>query len=225
MTNRRPWAIIALRRVRSVEDHQMSGTQIYRPSGIVIRQTIEGFFAGRYQDAGLEIEDKQLARPVDRWDHALGPEDAPITLVMYGDYLCPRTRQAWPVLEELLEDLGDRLRLVFRHFPTGGAILDPQAAETAEAAGVQGRFWEMHKALFQASQVIEGPLLARYAAAKVDLDRPKLERQVQRRIHAGKVLEDAEGGRESGVRETPAFFVNGLRHDETYLLRVLLAAQ
>lgn len=172
------------------------------------------------QDAGLGTGGRRLARPVNRGDHALGPEDAPVTLVMYGDYMCPRTRQAWPVVEELLEELKDQLRLVFRHFPATGDPPDRRAAEVAEAASAQGRFWEMHGALFQASKVIEGPLLARYAAAKVGLDRRKLER----RVHAGKVLEDVEGGLESGVRQTPAFFVNGLRHDETYVLRVLLAA-
>jgi formate-nitrite transporter family protein len=171
--------------------------------------------------------DRRLSRPVDGRDHALGPEDAPITLVVYGDYLCPRTRRAWPLIEELLEELWDRLRVVWRHFPLPEHVeaqtRAQRTAEAAEAAEAQGLFWEMHGALFKASQVIEDEHLVYYAAAKAGLDRRRFERHVERRVHAGMVLKDLASGLASGVRETPAFFVDGASHDESYLLRVVLA--
>src|SRR5215210_1372652 len=181
----------------------------------------------RGRGAGSETGDGRLSRPVGGRDHALGAEDASITLVVYGDYLCPRTRQAWPLVEELLEELGDRLRVVWRHFPLPERVEEQtraqRTAEAAEAAEAQSRFWEMHEALFEASQVIEDEHLVRYAAARAGLDRRRFERHVERRVHAGVVLKDLASGLASGVRSTPAFFVNGVRHDESYLLRVVLA--
>src|SRR5215210_2041410 len=91
-----------------------------------------------------------LAVPVSPADHALGPEDAPVTLVEYGDYECPDCLSAQPILAELRRRLKDRLRFVFRHFPRSS--VHPRAsaaAAAAEAASAQGKFWEMHEALFR----------------------------------------------------------------------------
>lgn len=167
----------------------------------------------------------RLTRPVSASDHLLGPASAPATLLMYGDYCCPYTRRSWPVVLELIEELEGRMRFAYRHFPH--APLRPLAQKTSEAAeagAAQGRFWETHEALFRASTVIEDAHLVRYAAASVGLEREKFEEEMAGRLHAGRVLEDLQSGLKSGVRQTPAFFVNGVRHDETYVVRMLLLA-
>src|SRR5437762_2768798 len=90
-----------------------------------------------------------LAEPVTERDHAQGPATAPITIVEYGDYECPNCLNAVPIIREVQETLGPRLRFVFRHFPQSS--IHPHAsaaAEAAEAAGEQNKFWQMHQALF-----------------------------------------------------------------------------
>src|SRR5437764_14736987 len=91
-----------------------------------------------------------LAEPVNEKDHALGPPTAPTTIVESGDYECPDCLNAQPIIAQVRRQLGERLRFVFRHFPQSS--IHPHAsvaAEAAEAAGDQGKFWEMHEALFQ----------------------------------------------------------------------------
>src|SRR2546430_9449031 len=101
-------------------------------------------------DALSNKDSDLLTDPVTERDHALGPATAPITIVEYGDYECPDCLNAVPIIDEVRRSLGDRLRFVFRHFPQSS--IHPHAsvaAEAAEAAGDQGKFWEMHQALFQ----------------------------------------------------------------------------
>lgn len=144
--------------------------------------------------------------------------------MVYGDYLCPRTREAWPVLEELEGDLGDRLRLVWRHLPLGDRPASWLAARAAEVAGARGRFWPMHRALFAAQDVLAGAEMLSYAALKAGLD-PKVLDGEAGRPAAARVLTDAESALGSGASETPAFFVNGARWDGgAFLAAVLLAA-
>src|SRR5277367_6337850 len=95
-------------------------------------------------------ESKLLSDPVTEVDHVIGPDNAPITIVEYGDYECSSCLNAVPIIKEVREQFGDRLRFVFRHFPRSS--IHPHAsiaAEAAEAAGEQGKFWEMHNALFE----------------------------------------------------------------------------
>lgn len=165
----------------------------------------------------------QLILPVGARDHARGPANAPVTLVEYGDYECPHCGQAHGVVQELEGLLSRRMRFVFRHFPL--ATVHPHAtlaAEAAEAAGAQGKFWAMHDALFENQDALEPEDLVRYAAA-LGLDVARFTHELGGHAHAAKVREDFLSGARSGVNGTPTFFINGVRHDGSYDLRSLLA--
>lgn len=171
-----------------------------------------------------EPKEDILAVPVGREDHALGPADAPVTLVGYSDYECPYCRSAYLVLRKLRPRLGDRVRYVFRNFPLEAVHPHARsAAEAAEAAASQGRFWEMHDRLFEHQRALGGADLLRHAA-EVGLDVARFEGEMEEHAHAGKVEADFEGGLQSGVRATPTFFVNGHRHWGSYRTGSLLAA-
>ena len=169
-------------------------------------------------------ENVRLYTPVGDRDHAWGPSPASVTLVEYGDFECPYCGGMHPVVKELRERLGDRLRFVFRHFPLDS--VHPRArhaAEAAEAAGAQDRFWEMHDLLYENQEDLGDEALRRYAA-EVGLDLERFEEDLAERWHAPRVREDRLGGERSGVDGTPAFFVNGVRHEGNLDLESLLAA-
>jgi diadenylate cyclase len=150
--------------------------------------------------------------PVGDRDHALGPVDAPVTLLQYGDYECPYCGRIHPVVRELRERMGERLRFVFRHFPLDS--VHPRArraAEAAEAAASQGRFWEMHDLLYENQEHLGDEDLRRYAA-ELGLDVGRFAEDLAEHRHAGRVQEDRRTGEGSGVGGTPAFFVNGVRY-------------
>src|SRR2546421_6531355 len=112
------------------------------------------------------IQRTHLAVPVSERDHSQGPVTAPVTLVQYGDYECPYTRQSTTVVQALQAQLGERLRFVFRNFPL--VQIHPHAlhaAEAAEAAAAQGKFWEMHDYIFHHQHTLEDADLARFAEA------------------------------------------------------------
>jgi protein-disulfide isomerase len=166
----------------------------------------------------------QLILAVGERDHVLGPRSAPVTLVEYGDFECPRCARAHPVVKEALRRLGRSVRFVYRHFPS--SVVHPRAqaaAEAAEAAGAQGRFWDMHDLLFRHQDALdEGDLLA-YGAA-LGLNRARFVPEMAAKAYAARVREDFMGGVRAGVTGTPTFFVNGVRHDGPHDLRTLLAA-
>ena len=154
-----------------------------------------------------------LTPPVGERDHARGLAEAPLTLVEYGDFECPYTRRARPVVERLGRDFGDRLRFVYRHFPLTRIHPHAQhAAEAAEAAASQGGFWEMHDMLFHNQRHLDAADFIRYAA-ELGLDVARFERELNEHAHALRVNDDVESGLKSGVKGTPTFFVNGLRHN------------
>ncbi len=166
----------------------------------------------------------RLAVPVSSRDHIRGPALTPVTLVEYGDFECPYTRRARPVVRRLRQDFGDQLRFVFRNFPLMRIHPHAQAAaEAAEAAAAQGRYWEMHDLLFDNQRHLEDEDLRRYAS-KLHLDMARFGRELAEHAHARRVREDFRGGLKSGVRGTPTFFVNGLRHDGRNDIAALRAA-
>jgi protein-disulfide isomerase len=166
----------------------------------------------------------RLALPVGERDHIQGPAIASVTLVEYGDYECPYCRAAVPIVQELQEILGDRLRFVFRHFPLTGLHPHAQlAAEAAEAAAAQGRFFEMHTALFEHQEALEDDQLVQYAS-DLDLDTARIRRELRARSHAGRVREDFESGLSSGARGTPTFYLDDVRYDGLVGVRQMLAA-
>ena len=148
-----------------------------------------------------------LIPPVSERDHAQGPATAAITLVEYGDYHNPECAAALPRIEALQSRMGERLRLVFRHFPASG--LRPHAAEAAEAAGLQNRFWEMHKALLAHQSALGNGYLVEYAS-DLKLDTGRFLRDMAGHVCAERVRSDLASGAESGVQNTPTFFVNGV---------------
>jgi len=146
-------------------------------------------------------------------DHVQGHEDAPITLVEYGDYECPYCGMAYPVVKRVQEILGKRLRFVFRNFPLAEAHPHATvAAELAEGAALQGKFWEMHDVLYEHQTALDGPYLKRYAQ-KLGLDLDALETALGGGAPHQRVRADFMGGVRSGVNGTPTFFVNGKRFD------------
>ena len=158
-------------------------------------------------------------------DHVLGPADARFTLLEYGDFECPACGAAYPVLKELRERAGDRVRFVFRHFPL--FEIHPRAeraAVAAEAAGLRGKFWEAHDLLFENQDALEDEDLLRYAAA-LGLDVDAFAEALEDPDLLERVRGSFTSGVRSGVNGTPAFFVNGVRFDgSTQLLRQALAA-
>jgi protein-disulfide isomerase len=165
-----------------------------------------------------------LRVPVTDADHVRGPARAPVTMVEYGDYQCPHCAIAHPIVELVLKHFGKRLRFAFRHFPlTEIHPLAESAAETAEFAGVHDRFWEMHDGLFENQSSLGLPLLFVLAGA-LDLPEVELREALATRKFEPKVRADFIGGVRSGVNGTPAFFINGQRHDGSFALEDLAAA-
>jgi protein-disulfide isomerase len=172
----------------------------------------------------VEIEMSELKLPVSDRDHVQGPETARVTLVEYGDYECPYCGQAYPIVKALQKELGNDLRFVFRNFPL--SQMHPHAehaAETAEAAAAQGKFWEMHDYLYEHQQALDDSHLANYAA-QIGLDTDRFIQEMESQTYTERVKEDFMSGVRSGVNGTPTFFINGTRHDAPFDFRTLLQA-
>jgi protein-disulfide isomerase len=169
--------------------------------------------------------DATLTLPVSEGrDHVQGPTDAAVTLVEYGDYECPYCGAAYPIIKEVQARMGGRLRFVFRNFPI--ATSHPhaeQAAEAAEAAAAQGKFWEMHDLLYENQKRLRDEDLRGYAE-KLELDLDVFDRELVEHVHAARVHEDFMSGVRSGVNGTPTFYIDGVRYDDSYDLETLLAA-
>jgi protein-disulfide isomerase len=159
------------------------------------------------------MSDGKLTPPVGDDDHAQGPADAPVTLVEFGDYECSYCGQAYPILKAVQRTLGRRMRFVFRNFPLAEAHPDAEhAAEMAEAAGGQGKFWEMHDLLYENQQALGDADLLRYAG-QLGLDTDRARGELKEGVWARRVRADFRGGVRSGVNGTPAFYINGTRFD------------
>lgn len=170
------------------------------------------------------MSEATLATPVDETDHILGPADAPVTLVEYGDFECEHCGRAHPIVQEVLRQRPDRVRFVFRHFPLTQIHPHAQgAAEAAEAAGAQGAFWPMHDLLFEHQEALDSDSLIAYAR-QLSLDVDRFERELRDHTCAEQVRADFMSGVRSGVNGTPTFFINGRRHDQSWDLDSLLAA-
>jgi len=165
-----------------------------------------------------------LAVPVDPdRDHIRGREDAPITVLEYGDFDCPHCGQAEPVIRELLAGHGD-VRYVWRHLPLSDVHPQAQlAAEAAEAAAAQGAFWEMHDMLFEHQNALRMPDLVRYAS-ELGLDVVRFRADLGRHAGASRVAEDVDSADLSQVSGTPTFFINERRHHGAYDIATLSAA-
>jgi protein-disulfide isomerase len=166
--------------------------------------------------------ENMLAEPVGPKDHAQGPATAPVTLVEYGDYECPYCGEAYSILKAIKKRMGDQLRLVFRNFPL--KEMHPHAlaaAQAAEAADAQGKFWEMHDMLYEHQQDLEPEALAGYAKA-LGLDVQRFVKDVNAGTFTAKIKHDFQTGVMSGVNGTPSLFINGERYDGGYDAEPLL---
>ena len=166
----------------------------------------------------------KLTPPVGPHDHAQGSLEARITLVEYGDYECPHCGAAYPIVKRIQEELGDDLRFVFRNFPLSETHPHAlRAAQAAEAAALQGRFWEMHDTLFENQQRLGEVQLHRYAGA-IGLDVQRFVLDLDSEAVAARVRSDFLSGVRGGVNGTPTFFVNGARYDRSWDHDALLAS-
>ena len=165
-----------------------------------------------------------LDPPVSRRDHVLGPPNPEIVLVEYGDFECPFCAQIEPVLRALRRSLPNSLLFAFRHFPLAEAHPHSfHAAEAAEAAGAQGKFWQMHDCLFANQEALEDDDLIDYAAA-VGCNLDQFIGDMAESRYAARVREDFLSGVRSGVNGTPTLFINGMRYDGPRDLDSLLVA-
>jgi len=165
-----------------------------------------------------------LTQAVSAHDHTEGPADASLTLVEYGDYECPYCGAAYPVVKRLQKTLGKKLRFVFRNFPlTQAHPYALIAAEAAEAAALQGKFWEMHDLLFEQQNLLKPEIIPLWAK-KIGLNLKQFEDDIKKDVVEKRIKEDRQSGIRSGVNGTPTFFINGIRYDGSPDYDSLLAA-
>jgi protein-disulfide isomerase len=172
------------------------------------------------KDIPVPNADGTLAVPVSAADHILGPADSPITLVEYSDYQCPACGSFYIVIGQLLAepDLKDKVRFVYRNFPLTQLHIHAQlAAQAAEAAGLQGKFWEYHDKLFEGqakwSSMSDAGARAQFTAyaAELGLDMTRFASDIDSSAVKDRIKADLDGGLAAGVNGTPTFFVNGTK--------------
>ena len=200
----------------------MSGTTTVarkRTTGKTLLEPTSKETAGKY-------EAPRLAVPVTpERDHIEGPVKAALTLVEYGDYQCPYCGAAYPEVKKVQKELGSELRFVFRNFPlTNIHEHAMNAAETAEAASAQGKFWPMHDFLYEHQATLGDTNVALGYAKKLGLDGQKFEREIAQHVYQKRIKDDFMGGVRSGVNGTPTFYVNGVRHDGDAVAKALVGA-
>lgn len=166
----------------------------------------------------------RLSRPVSENDHIRGEDTALVTLLMYGAYECPHCVDGNRIVKQIEGYFREKVRFVFRHFPRINVHPHAEAAaEVAEAAGEQNKFWEMHDTLFENYNRLDAEHLISYAAVlRLDLDR--FDRSIGERAFAQKVREDLISGTESGVKGTPTYFINGVKHSGSGQFETLVEA-
>ena len=165
-----------------------------------------------------------VPNPIPGRDHHRGTLDAPVTIIEYGDFECPNCKQAAPAVAHLLERFDGRICLVYRHFPL--EEVHPHAliaAEAAEAASEQGRFWAMHDLIFKRQPQLQLPHL-REMATELDMDIGRFSAALTDHIHVHRIRGDREEGQRSGVRGTPTFFVNRKLCDVSFGIQGLVRA-
>jgi protein-disulfide isomerase len=150
-------------------------------------------------------------------DHVQGPANAPIVLIEYADYQCPYCGQAFYIIKNLQKKLGDKLQYVFRNFPLVSIHkFAYHASLAAEAAGIEGKFWEMHDTLFENQRHLNDTDLMNYAE-QIGLNPKQFEKDLAGPEALKKVEEDVESGTKAGVEGTPYFFVNGKLYEGNWM--------
>jgi len=166
----------------------------------------------------------ELTPPLSAEDHVDGPERPELELVMYGDFQCPYCTAAYPIVRRIRDRLAGRLLFAFRHFPLREIHPDAErAAEAAEAAAVQGGFWQMHDRMYESRGALSRDDLIAYTA-ELGLDSERVAAELDSGAHAARVRRDLDSGIASGVMGTPAFFVGGRLHTGSFDAQSLTAA-
>jgi protein-disulfide isomerase len=166
----------------------------------------------------------ELTIPGNATDHSIGPANAAVTVTEFGDFECPNCKQAAPAVKLLLQHFKGRIRFVYRHFPLEEVHPHAlQAAEAAECAGAQGRFWPMHDLLFENQPLLKLGQLRTYAE-RLDIDLQRYAAEMEDHIYLQRIREHMQIGRESGVRATPTFFGNRDIQDVSFGLNFLFNA-
>jgi protein-disulfide isomerase len=149
-------------------------------------------------------------------DHIRGHVNSPVVIVEYGDYECPYTGMAYPIVKEIMRRFGDKVQVAFRNFPLNEIHPHAQhAAEAAEAAAAQDKFWQMHDYLFEHQKALGDNHLLQYAE-KVGLDINKFKKEMSEHIYVPLIEESLKSGINSSVEGTPTFFVNGIRYEDSW---------
>lgn len=192
-------------------------TQADDGSVIVSRPSAPG--SGSESGGRVPVQERRvLTPPVSDRDHRLGPDDAAVTVLMYGDFECPYCARTHPILTTLREEMGDTLRLAYRHYPLIRVHPHAQrAAEASEAAGAQGTFWPMYDALTAHHDTLDAERIDALAA-DLGLDMERLREHLDTHAFADRVRADYRSGIQSGVDGTPALFINGQRYEGTLRL-------
>jgi len=166
----------------------------------------------------------RLIAPISESDHTQGAMNAPIVLVEYGNYQCPHSGEAHRIIQQIQQRLDQQIYFAFRHFPQPQIYPQSQkAAEAAETAAAQGKFWQMHNTLFKCQQTLYNGYLVEYAY-QLGLNVSQFLRDMTNHIYADRVVEDLESGKRSGVNSTPAFFINSCRYEQPLDFESLLEA-
>jgi protein-disulfide isomerase len=166
----------------------------------------------------------ELTPPLSAEDHVAGPERAELELVMYGDFQCPYTAAAYPIVRRIRDRLADRLMFGYRHFPLRDIHPDAErAAEATEAAGAQGAFWPMYERLYESRGALARADLVAHAT-ELGLDADRVAGELDSSAHAARVQRDVDSALASGVTGTPGFFVGGRLHEGSFDAASLIAA-
>ncbi|KAM3095084.1 DsbA family protein [Phormidesmis sp. 146-35] len=171
-----------------------------------------------------QTDGNQLTVPISNRDHIQGVLAAPIAIVSYGDYQCLYCGEVHKMIQHLQQQFGNQLCFVFRHFPR--TQFHPQAykaAEIAEAAAAQGKFWLMHDRLFAQQQRLENGYLLEYAN-ELSLDISRLLQDLWHHSYVNRIADDIQSGTQSGVTTTPALFINNVRYRNAWNLEQLRLA-
>jgi len=151
----------------------------------------------------------KLAIPVNEHDHSIGPADALVTVVNYGDYECPDCRGRHREVEKMIDQLVGSVRFVYRHFPLVNVHLRAlRAAEAAEAAAAQSKFWEMHRHLYTYTDKLEDRHLRHYAK-KIGLELDRFDREMAGGAYRDRILDSYHNSIVHGITGTPTTFING----------------
>jgi protein-disulfide isomerase len=170
------------------------------------------------------LGEAHLDTPLGSGDHIFGDPAAPVTLIEYGDFQCPYCRAAHPVVQDVLRMRPGVVRFAYRHFPiTNIHPYAEMASEVSETANSHERFWEMHDWFFDHQDLID-PVHIGVGVTSVGLAVDEVDHELSEHLWSDRVHRDFVSGVRSGVNGTPTFYINGLRHNLSYELPVLLSA-